>query len=158
SVTLVEANPFLGGLCAPRSGATRGPQTDLIYALDRKVIEDLEIAQRLKFAVRDLPLVGLRPGGRHVVIGRNPHAAAAFIRPHSERDAQTFVRFRLSLFSQARRARRLWWDGVDDAKSIPALRQLSFRSASAMLDSWFESDAVKATLAFDATADGVSIE
>lgn len=158
SVTLVEANPFLGGLCTPRSGATKGPQTDLVYALDREVIEDLKLARRLKFAVRDLPLVGLRQGGRHVVIGRNPHAAATFIRPHSERDAHAFARFRRSLFSQARAARRLWWDGEESAKSTQALHQLSFLSASAMLDSWFESDAVKATLAFDATADAVSIE
>jgi phytoene dehydrogenase-like protein len=157
-VTLVESNPFLGGLCAPRSPPAKGPQTDLIYALDRKVVEDLRLARRLRFAVRDLPLVGLRPGDRHVVIGRNPHAAADFIRPHSGRDAQAFARFRRSLFSQARRARRLWWDGVEDTRSTPALRQLSFLSASAMLDSWFESDAVKATLAFDATADAVSVE
>ena len=92
------------------------------------------------------------------MIGRNPHAAASFIRPHSERDAQIFPRFRRSLFSQARRGRRLWWDGVEDGRSMRALRPLSFLSASAMLDSWFESDAVKATLAFDATADAVSVE
>lgn len=158
SVMLAEANPFLGGLCTPRSGPAKGPQTDLIYALDREVIEDLKLARRLKFAVRDLPLVGLRHEGRHVILGRNPYAAAAFVRPHSERDSQAFARFRRSLFSQARAARRLWWEGEENAKSARALGQLSSLSASAMLDSWFESDAVKATLAFDATADSVSIE
>ena len=158
SVALVEANPFLGGLATPRAGSAKGPQTDLIYALDRKVIEDLRLARRLKFSVRDLPLVGLRHGGRHVVLGRNPHAASTFIRPHSERDAQAFARFRRSLFAQARAARGLWWQGEENAKSSRALHQLSFLGASAMLDSWFESDAVKATLGFDATADGVSID
>lgn len=156
---LLEARPVLGGLCADPDEGREATRSDLLYALDRTVIRELSLARRgLKFAVRDLPLVGLRDGGRHVVLGRNPRTASGFIAPHSESDAATYARFRRTLLGQAREARRVWWRGTENGAGSPLLQRLSRLPAAALLDSWFESDALKATLAFDASAGGVSIE
>ncbi|MBV9331751.1 MAG: NAD(P)/FAD-dependent oxidoreductase [Alphaproteobacteria bacterium] len=157
---LLEARPFLGGLCAPRALLRPSAlQAGLAYAIDPVMVRELRLAKRgFGFLARDVPLVGLRRGGKHIVFGRTSEATAAFIRQHSKRDADTYGKFRRSLLSQARIARGLWWDGPEDEAGLVPPRALSSLGAGAMLDMWFESDAVKATLAFDATADGVSLD
>jgi phytoene dehydrogenase-like protein len=155
---LLEATPQLGGQCRAADERFGAPQADVVFALDQTVIDELRLSRRgLRYALRDLPLVGLRQEGHHLVLARNGHAASSSIRQHSERDAETYVRFQRSLFQRARAGRRLWWDDEPDARVPRALQALSFANAAALLDSWFESDAVKAALAFDATADGVAI-
>jgi phytoene dehydrogenase-like protein len=157
---LIEAEPRLGGLCAPITDEEKfgGRHADTVFALDHDVLDELKLSRRgLRYAVRDLPLVGLRHQGRHLVLPRNGHAASTSIRRHSEPDATTYVRFQRALFGRARAGRLLWWDDAPDARVPRALQSLSFSNAAALLDSWFESDAIKATLAFDATADGVAI-
>ncbi len=70
-VTLLEAEDRLGGLC-------RAPSpVHALYALDPVVLRDLKLARHgLRFAVRDMPLIGLRGDGRHVAVGRDVYATA----------------------------------------------------------------------------------
>ena len=159
-VLVVEARNKLGGLSetAPLGEGFSVPvAAHALHALDPRMVKELKLARHgLKFAVRDMALVGLRPGGKHVVIARDVHATVRNIAIHSKADAEAWPRFRHELFALARALRPLWWDAAP-AKPLPQagrekLDRLGRVSAAAWLDSWFESDALKATLAFDATA------
>ncbi|HEX4534203.1 MAG TPA: NAD(P)/FAD-dependent oxidoreductase, partial [Rhizomicrobium sp.] len=82
-------------------------------------------------------------------------AAARSIAPYSQADAKAYPEYRQQLFSLARRMRTIWWnDGklnlrANDSRVVEKLRQWS---VFAWLDSWFETNALKAALAFDAMA------
>jgi phytoene dehydrogenase-like protein len=163
-VLVVEARNKLGGLCesAPLGEGFSVPvAAHTLCALDPRVVKELKLAKRgLKFAARDMALVGLRPGGRHLVIARDVHATVRAIAIHSKADAEAWPRFRHELFALARALRPLWWDAAPakplalaDHEMLERLRRVS---AAAWLDSWFESDALKAVLAFDTTAGGLS--
>ncbi|HTW36834.1 MAG TPA: NAD(P)/FAD-dependent oxidoreductase [Rhizomicrobium sp.] len=128
-----------------------------LYALDPSVVRELKLARRgLRFAVRDMPLVGLRNDGKHLLLSRDAYASARSVAVHSQNDAKAWTGFRRDWFTLARAMRALWWHaGRKDADlAIHDARVTHFArmGASAWLDSWFESDAVKATLGFDANA------
>lgn len=162
-VLLLEAEDKFGGLCASANlgagfSAARGVHT--LYALDPVVIRELKLARNgLNFPARDLALVGLRGDGKHIVLSRNLHDTAASIAVHSPSDAQAWPRFHKQLFEVARMMRPHWWE---ESGALPAdgsrrvLDGIARMSATAWLDSWFESDALKAALCFDATAGSVS--
>lgn len=161
-VTLLEAQDQLGGLCAITSfgegfSAPLGAQT--LYALDPRVIADLKLVRHgLKFAARDMALVALDQNGKHIVLQRDVHATAANIAVHSAEDARAWPRFRRELFDLARALRPLWRGESDPPKGDMQRRvmRLARTGAMAWLDSWFESDALKAALCFDATGAGLS--
>jgi phytoene dehydrogenase-like protein len=144
SVTLLEAQAELGG-------AAR--QAQLFHALDPRVVRELGLARRgLKLAARDLPLVGLRQDGRHLVLPRDPHAAARAIAAYSAADAQAYGHFHAELFALARALRPFWWEdaAMPPPKDRHLLARLEATSAHAWLGAWFETEALKATLACDA--------
>jgi phytoene dehydrogenase-like protein len=160
-VVLLEARAAPGGLCetAVMDGTAVPVAAHTLSALAPEIAASLD----LKFAARDLPLVGLRADGRHLLLGREVHAAAQAIAPHSRADAEAFPRFRRELFALARDLRALWWTADADKEKgdaavarSEALDALAYSGAAAWLGGWFESDAVKAMLAFDATADGAA--
>jgi phytoene dehydrogenase-like protein len=160
-VSLLEMQDRLGGLCAPMAfGEERavsvGSQT--LYALDPRVIADLKLARHgLKFAVRDMALVGLHEDGKHIVLQRNTHATAANIAVHSTEDARAWPRFWRELFDLARALRPLWWaEAPPKAEALRRMERIAKMGALAWLDSWFESDVLKAVLCFDATEGGLS--
>jgi phytoene dehydrogenase-like protein len=153
-VIVAEARNRLGGRCdssTPLDGFT-APLTHTLYALDPRLVKELKL--NLKFAVRDMALVGLRPDGKHIVLDRD-HAARS-IAVHSKADAKAWPHYRRELYSLARQMRSFWWE--DGSLSVTHERLEKFRrlSAVAYLDTWFESDVLKATLAFDATQGGLS--
>jgi phytoene dehydrogenase-like protein len=163
-VLVAEARNKLGGLCetAPLGEGFAAPiAAHALYALDPRVVKELRLARHgLKFALRDMPLAGLRPGGKHILVGRDVHAAMRNIAIHSKADAQAWPRYRRELFALARAFRPLWWEAAPakplaraDCQTLERLKRVS---AAAWLESWFESDALNATLAFDATADHLS--
>jgi phytoene dehydrogenase-like protein len=161
-VVLLEARATPGGLCetAVMDGTAVPVAVHTLSALAPEIAASLD----LKFAVRDLPLVGLRADGRHLRLGRDIHATAQAIAAHSRADAEAYPRFHRELFALARDLRALWWTSdADKAKSdaaianSEALDALAYSGAAAWLGGWFESDAVKATLAFDATVDGAAV-
>jgi phytoene dehydrogenase-like protein len=161
-VTLLEAQDHLGGFCAPLSvgeGFAVSPGAQTLYALDPRVIPDLKLAKHgLKFAVRDMALVGLHGDGKHVALQRDVHATAANIAVHSAEDARAWPNFRRELFDLARAMRPLWWgEGVPpSAEAMHRVERIAKTGATAWLDSWFESDALKTALCFDATDGGLS--
>ncbi len=156
-VVVAEALNKPGGLCEQVKLAEgfAAPIPHALHALDPRVVKELKLASRdLKFAVRDMPLVGLRADGKHLVLTRDVHATARSIAAHSQADAKAWKPFRRELFSLARALRALWWE--DGACADVRLEPFRRMSAAAWLDSWFESDALKATLAFDSTEGGLS--
>jgi phytoene dehydrogenase-like protein len=161
---LLEARDGFGGVEAA-SVAADGFSIPLgaptLAALDPLVTKQLKLTRHgLTFAVRDMPLVGLRGDGKHIVIQRDARATAANIAIHSRQDAEIWPRFRRELFGLAR-ALRPFWSGASRHSLGPALQQALDRmmrqGAMAWLDSWFESEALKTTLAFDATTNGLSV-
>jgi phytoene dehydrogenase-like protein len=155
-VLLVEARNALGGLCENvplGEGFTAPAGAHVLYALDPQLVKDLKLARHgLKFAVRDMALVGL--GATPVVVTRDVSDTVRHIAVHSAADAEAWPRYRLEMFSLARALRHLWWD-AKLSRPLPEgaaamLDRLKRLSAAAWLDSWFEADALKAALAFDA--------
>ncbi|MDE2265448.1 MAG: NAD(P)/FAD-dependent oxidoreductase [Alphaproteobacteria bacterium] len=161
-VVVLEAEAAVGGSCANTVpvgdfAVPAGPQS--LYALDPGVVKDLKLVRLgLKFAVRDMPLVGMRSEGKPLVLGRDAHAAARAIAASSPRDAERFAEFRRHFFALARALRAMWWeDGeLGDAAHRDELRRLAVTGTAAFLDTAFESPAVKAAYAFDALAGGLS--
>ena len=160
SVTVLEAEATPGGACANRLPlgdlvVPFGPHT--LAALDPRLVKELALTRRgLRFAARDLMLVGLPNDGKPLLLGRDVHAAARSIATFSPRDAERFARFRRDLFTFARVMRSVWWESGELGGARDELRRRSVTSAAAMLDAAFESEALKATLAFDALQDGIS--
>lgn len=164
SVLLLEAGDKLGGLCAPAGlgegfSATRGAQT--LYALDPLIVRDLKLSRKgFRFEGRELALIGLRNDGKHIVIRRDVHETASSIAVHSQRDAEAWPRFRKELFELGRAMRPLWWEShgaLPNGAEKLKLDRIARMGAVAWLDSWFESEALKATLCFDTTAGSLSV-
>ena len=161
-VLLLEARERLGGLCTTESfaeGFSAPLGAHAVYALDPGVVKDLRLARHgLQFAVRDMPLAGLDGDGKSIVIARDIHRTAAGIAVHSDHDAKAWPAFRRELFDLAR-ALRPWWSGTGNLPDGDLRRRyeiLSCTGAGAWLDSWFETDILKAALCFDATAGSLS--
>ena len=155
-VVLLEAKDALGGACATTTFATgfKGPTiAHALTALDPRVVAELKLARRgLKFAVRDMPTVALRADGKHLVIGRDVRATARGSAAHSRADAEAWPRFRRELFDLARAMRPFWWDEPKRGWNLPpTIATLRRQNLAAWLDSRFESDAVKAAVACDAS-------
>jgi phytoene dehydrogenase-like protein len=150
-VVVVDAQDKPGGLTA------RGGAAHTLYAFDPSVIRELKLARRgLAFAVRDMALVGLRAEGGHLVLTRDGYATARAIAVHSQADARAWAPFRREWFALAREMRALWWRaGLKNGEALvhdPRVEHFARMGAAAWLDSRFESDALKATLGFDAHA------
>ena len=158
-ILLLEAEDTLGGSCRtstslPGVRAAAGAQT--LFALDPRVVKGLNLTRRgLKFAIRDMPLVNLRQGGSNLFLSRDLHAAARAIAAHSPADAEAYRRFHAEIFALARAMRPWWWENAATPPRPAStgqrrlLEQLKATSAVALLTERFESDALRATLAFD---------
>lgn len=161
-VTLLEAETHPGGSCANRLavGDFAVPAgAHALAALDPRVIADLKLTRLgLAFTQRDLPLVGLRRDGKPLVLGRDVHEARQAVAPLSQRDGERFGEFRRELFDFARAMRELWWDEGAPKRDHDRclLHRLALTPAATLLDSRFESEALKAAFAFDALVGGLS--
>jgi phytoene dehydrogenase-like protein len=159
-VTLLESQGQFGGLCrnsSLRAGIEAPAYAHSFYALDPAAIRDLRLARHgLRFAVRDMPLVGLRSDGKHVVAGHDARVTARDLAAHSGSDARAWPHFRRDLFHAARVMRRLWWEADRNGKPAKPLMRMRRASANAWLDVNFESEALRTLLAFDATDGGLS--
>jgi phytoene dehydrogenase-like protein len=145
---LLEAEDALGGACRPAalSGVRWALKAQTLYALDPRLAAEL-VKRGLKFSARDMATVGLRPDGKHLVLGRDARAAARSIAPHSPQDAAAWPRYRRALFEEARALRPFWWES--EAADPARLARLGHLSAEAYLAQWFESEAVRTALAAD---------
>jgi phytoene dehydrogenase-like protein len=151
SVILAEARDAFGGLC-------EADVPHALHALDPRVVKELKLVRHgLKFAVRDMALVALRPDGRHLVLSRDVHASARSIAIHSRADAEAWPGFRRELLKAARALRPLWWDaGGKHERSNSGEAGIGRAGVAAWLESCFESEAIRAALSFDATLGGTS--
>lgn len=141
SVLLLEAEERLGG------ELRRAPY---LSALDPRTVKELGLAARgLKFALRDMPTTGLREDGRHLTLARDAHDAARAIAAFSPADAQAYRRYHAELTALARGLRPFWWEDAPAPRWSPLLARLGATSAQAYLSGWFETEALKAMLAFD---------
>ena len=158
-VLVLEARDRFGGM-ASASDSGLAPASQTLHALDPNLVKQLGLARRgFQLAVRDMPLVGLRADGKHVCIRRDVRATAANIAIHSKHDAEAWPRFHRDLFALGR-AMRPFWNGESNVigpDTRDAFDRLSRFGVISWLDSWFESDALKATLAFDAAGSGLSL-
>lgn len=161
-VVVLEAEAAPGG-----SSANRIPVGDFVVpagphvltALDPRVIKDLKLARLgLKFAARDLPLVGLRADGKPLILSRDVHDVQRSVAPISARDAERYTEFHHDLYAFARAMRAVWWeeDGLKREPDRAELRRLSVTSASAWIENAFESEPLRAAFAFDALMAGQS--
>jgi phytoene dehydrogenase-like protein len=150
-VLLLEAEESLGGACRATTALT-GVRASLgghvLTALDPRLAKDIGL-RGLKFVVRDLPTVALRQDGHHLVLGRDTHAAARAIAAQSPADADAYRRMHSDVFLLGRAMRPRWWDGLSDTFSDALFSRLKATSAASFLSN-FESEPLKAALAFDA--------
>ena len=134
-----------------------------LRALDPRLVKELKLAKYgLKFSVRDLALTLLRSGGQPIAITRDRHANARSLAALSPADAAAFAQFQHERLALARALRLTWWEGRPAAETVAALKteqrdlfeRLAVTSAACWLAAHFESDTLKAALAFDAASCG----
>jgi phytoene dehydrogenase-like protein len=162
-VLVLEKRDWPGGRFARAElgeGLSTSMAVPMLYALDPQLVDDLRLSRfGFRPTGRELPLVCLRGGAKQIVLSRNVHDTAASIVPHSRADAAAWPLFRAKLFELARIMRPLWW-GTQPSLPEGASQQIErieCMGASAWLDTWFESEALKTMLCFEATADGLSV-
>ena len=140
-----------------------GPAT--LSALDPVVVKELRLAKHgLKFAARDLSLTALRHGGVNAIVNRDRHATARSLAALSQADALAYAGFRREIFALARGLRLCWWDGRPMAEALVHLKprqralfsRLNVTSAASFLAAAFESEALRAALAFTAADCGAA--
>ena len=68
---LLEARSIVGGAHRAERGDRAPRPRGALFALDPHVVDEPICDLGLGFAVRDFPLVALRPDGHHLVLGRD---------------------------------------------------------------------------------------
>lgn len=172
AVTVLERREVVGGACVTEQliPGYRCSTASLVTSLFRpEIVADLDLgAHGLRFLPRDPSVVALFPDGRHLMLGSDEAECVRQIAEFSAADAEAYPRYgqtmsRLAAFMEPclmnplpdmdgaggvvkaalRRALEL-----PDADLVQ-LMELIGGSASAFLDRWFESDAIKVPLAID---------
>jgi phytoene dehydrogenase-like protein len=150
-------------LCERSESLVAGGGHAALRALDPVLVRSLRLSRHgLKFAQRDLALTMLKSGGQPLSLPRDRQAAARALATLSQVDAAAYAAFRSERLSLAKALRPAWWNGAPLAEAAanlkPAQRtrfaRLAVTSAAAWLSTTFESDTLKAALAFDAAALG----
>ena len=176
-VLVLERRPFVGGAAVTEEfqpGFRGLPGASLCGLLRPEIVQELGLAARgLQFLPVDPEVVALGDGGRPLRLWRDPAKAGQEIATFSPRDAAAYGAFRSLLVSVAGIADPLlaapppevsdwrWEDQLRLARRGLQLRRLGgdamYRairmvpmSLRAVLDEWFETDLLKATLAVDA--------
>jgi len=174
-VLLLEANEAFGGRAENTflaNGRSAPVATENYSEVDSELIADFDLHRRgLKFVQRAMSFAVLRPDGRHLILPHDYFGARSAIRDVSALDAEAYGNYRAALFRTARRLRPIWTqarasredgDGTSAARPEPlagedALFDLAAHSsANAYLQRWFENEAVKTALGFDATLAGAT--
>jgi phytoene dehydrogenase-like protein len=173
-VLVLEARHSFGGRAETYTFADRfrAPCLDhALYALDPRILDDLGVYQHgLVNLQSDMSMIALRPGGSHIVMPNGPYRAGHALAMPEKSDGRAYKRFRREILTLAGQMRPLWQSAgrESDVSSFRGLtRRLSLKvaerleifsrmSAAGYLDQLFESDALKAALAFDVCTGGFS--
>jgi phytoene dehydrogenase-like protein len=174
-VVVVERWGQVGGACVTDElwPGFRVSTASLVTSLFRReIIEDLGLEKRgLRIVPRDPSVTALFEDGRSLTLGADDEATAAEIAKFSERDARAYPEFgeamrRIAAFAEpyfSGPAREPLFQDVPALKAALAaagnlpdeelgrLVGALFGSARDLLDSWFESEELKVTLATDGT-------
>lgn len=174
-VAVVERRDMVGGACITEEifPGHRFSTASLVTTLFRKeIIDDLSLVKHgMEVIERDPSVTALLPDGRYLTFSADPVKMRAEIGKFSERDADAYFGYgdamrRIARFAepylvggsrkplfedmQALKATLLATAGLDD-KDLRLLVSTLFGSAREVLDEWFETDALKVTLATDGT-------
>jgi phytoene dehydrogenase-like protein len=177
SVVVLERRDVVGGACVTEAtwpGYRVSSAAYVLSLLRPEIIRDLDLARHgLAVLPRNPSSFTPLPDGRHLLMGADPALNHAQIAKFSRRDAEAFPRYEALLDRVARalepvldapppdpfsrspadlwRAARLGWRlralGAGDGR---AAFEILLGAARPILDRWFESEALKATLATDA--------
>ena len=157
-VLLLEAEDRTGGSCravTSLTGVRASLRTQVLDAIDPRVVKELGLTRRgLRFAARDLSLMRLCRDGDSLALARDAHAAARAVATHSPADGIAYKHFQAEIFALARAMRPGWWENAsrmprpDKATQRRLLKQLGAASAVAVVNERFESEGLRAALAF----------
>jgi phytoene dehydrogenase-like protein len=178
AVTVLERRPIFGGACVTEElwPGYRVSRAAYVLSLFRpRIADELELARHgLRLLPRTPSSITPLPDGRALVLGQDPREDFAEIERFSRRDAERYRRYEGWLegiaaavepllddapphpwaLDPANRARlcRLLASGVELARGpgLAAAARVLFGSARAVLEDWFESEPLRATLATDA--------
>ena len=174
-VAVVERRDTVGGACVTDEliPGYRFCTASLVTSLFRpEIMADLDLAEHgVEIIPRDPSVVALFPGGRSLALSADPADCADEIAKLSARDAKAYPEYgdtmqRLARFVEPYMlgpSRTPLFDDIPALKAAVAaavglpdsdLRLLMtalFGSARSLLDEWFESDELKATLCTDGT-------
>ncbi|MFI5315769.1 MAG: phytoene desaturase family protein [Myxococcota bacterium] len=178
SVTLLERRPLLGGACVTEElwPGYRVSRASYVLSLFRpRIAEELELERHgLRLLPRVPSSITPLPDGRALVLGEDARSDFAEIEQFSRRDAERYRRYEQSLEEIAaalepllddapphvwsrERANTARWRALGRSAAAlaraPGARSAArvlFGSARAVLEEWFESEPLRATLATDA--------
>jgi phytoene dehydrogenase-like protein len=161
------------GMLPLGDGAQLSLLAPVLHALDARAVHELALGRDgLSLVQHDVRLAGLRHNGRHFVLTRHALAERGTAAALRARDISAYGRFTATAYAFARKLRPLWLDGEGEIRpdeldpcaaaarvcglkplAAERLRALYHMSAAGWLEHWFDSDALKAVLGFDAIAD-----
>ncbi|HXX46607.1 MAG TPA: NAD(P)/FAD-dependent oxidoreductase [Myxococcota bacterium] len=178
AVTVLERRPIFGGACVTEElwPGYRVSRAAYVLSLFRpQIAEELELARHgLRLLTRSPSSITPLPDGRALVLGQDARDDFAEIEQFSRRDAERYRRYELWLEgiatalepllddapphawglepSNRARWRRLLGSGRSLARGpgLAGAARVLFGSARAVLEDWFESEPLRATLATDA--------
>ncbi len=176
SVCLLERHTRVGGAAVTEEffpGFRNSMASYTVSLLRARIIEELGLREH-GLTIVPRPVANFVPSldGPGLALPRDPGAAQAEIAAHSARDAQRYPAFGAELARVTRLFRSLWFETPVDptggwrerlrlAARLPRLARLGPRGVAALwdllagsaghwLERWFETDALKGLLGFDA--------
>lgn len=178
-VCVLERRDVLGGCCSTEElwpGFRVSPAAYVISLFLPGIIRELELgAAGLEILPREISSFTPLPDGRNLVLGRGPAADAEAIRAFSAADARAYPEYGAFLTRVARAVEPLmavppprlpprgssilgelgtWWRAWRAIRELggelPEVAELLTGAATPILERWFESEPLKATLATDA--------
>lgn len=166
SVTVLERRSLVGGACVTeeRWPGFRVSRAAYVLSLLRpRIAEELELARHgLRLIPRVPSSITPLADGRALVLGDDPRSDFAEIEQFSRRDAERYRDYEVWLESVAAAVEPLLdespsWRGAARAgvtlvrgPGLTSSARVLLGSASAVLESWFESEPLRSTLATDA--------
>lgn len=173
---LFERRELVGGACVTEElwPGFRASRAAYVAGLLRPaLLRELRLTERgLRLLARDPSSFTPIPGGRGLLLGRDRAACRSEIRRFSERDADRFGEYEEMLDRAAKVVEplldvpppdparlhlrdlppllRLLWGAISLRRDLPRVLALLLGPARSTLESWFESEPLRATLATDA--------
>lgn len=173
-VLVLEARDRVGGACVteePWSGFKVSTAAYVVSLFRPEIVRDLELARHgYRVLRRDPSSFTPLPDGRHLLMGPDPELNRREVAKFSRRDAERLPEYEATLGRIARaieptlletppalsrRPRDLWrlartgWRFLGLGQDAPGAVAILTGDARSVLDRWFESDVLKATLATD---------